>query len=244
MTLLPEGEDMREGGCVSGPFAATELLGVTHCSRLLCSTDGPSAESYVVEARVGQCDNCESRVMCGECGVYCVHGIVERMIRLSKCAEGVSGVNCVSIPNCSCDVRRKCFCECKSLGRVTFGASSRLERICSEAFSGTSIESLSIPDNVVELGEKCCCQCRSLWSVTFSASSRLERICGWVFYEARIESLSIPDNVCEIGDHCFAFCGSLRSVTFGPSSRLQRTGTIPYLCLWILYVEYRVFVYS
>ena len=82
--------------------------------------------------------------------------------------------------------------------RVIFGASSRVERICSDAFCWTSIESLSIPDSVVELGESCFYGCESLRRVIFGASSKLERICADSFRETIIESLSIPDGVVDL----------------------------------------------
>ena len=88
--------------------------------------------------------------------------------------------------------------ECKSLRSVTFGALSKLERICAYAFYGTSIESLSIPDNVVELYKKCFYVCKSLRSVTFGTLSKLERICAEAFYGTSIESFSIPDSVVEL----------------------------------------------
>ena len=102
------------------------------------------------------------------------------------------------------------------------GASSRVERICADAFRDTSIESLSIPDSVVELGEGCFYGCKSLRSVIFGASSRVERICADAFCGTSIESLSIPDSVVELGKKCFYGCKSLRSVIFGASSRVER----------------------
>ena len=67
---------------------------------------------------------------------------------------------------------------CESFRCVIFSASSRLEHICSGAFSHTRVEAFSVPDSAVELGghyfgephEDCC--------VTISASSQLERICA------------------------------------------------------------------
>ena len=178
MSSLPEGGDMREGGSVSGPFAAAAFPRVIHCRRLLCSThrtaNGPSGESYAVDARFfDQCGNCNYPDMLGKCRVYCVDGKVESMNRLSKLKERVS----VSIPSCSRDVSRKWFHGGKMLRSVTFGASSRLERIHDYAFYRTGIESLSIPDSVCKLGDHCFASCKSLRSVTFGASSRLERIC-------------------------------------------------------------------
>ena len=124
MSSLPEGGDMREGGSVSGPFAAAAFPRVIHCRRLLCSThrtaNGPSGESYAVDARFfDQYGNCNYPDMLGKCRVYCVDGKVESMNRLSKLKERVS----VSIPSCSRDVSRKWFHGGKMLRSVTFGAS-------------------------------------------------------------------------------------------------------------------------
>ena len=45
--VVPEGEDQRNSGPVSGPFDKTELLRVVHCGRFSCSTD-VTARSYVL----------------------------------------------------------------------------------------------------------------------------------------------------------------------------------------------------
>ena len=125
MSTLREGGSWRDGGPVSGPFAEIDLLGVAHCHRLSCSTEVkanvPSVESSGVEVRFGS---------------------VESVRHFSRRSEGFCEVLWVSVA---------CFYECESLRSVDFGASSKLERICAEAFGKTRIESLSIPDSVVNL---------------------------------------------------------------------------------------------
>ena len=219
MSVLREGRDQREGEPVSGPFAEMEPLSVVHCVCLSCSSDftanTPWDESSVVEARFGPSGNFEPP-----------HESVESVSYFSKRSNAVVDDFWICIARCVRGVRERCFFECKSLVGVTFGASSKLERICAEAFSGTSIASLSIPDGVVELGERCFSWCNSLRSVTFGASSKLERICAYAFRETSIESLSIPDGVVELGERCFSGCNSIRSVRFGVLSSLQRIGSL------------------
>ena len=58
MSAVPEGEDQRTGGPVSGPFAnKRELLRVVHCCRFSCSTDVTVRSA--VERRVGPGGNFE-----------------------------------------------------------------------------------------------------------------------------------------------------------------------------------------
>ena len=101
----------------------------------------------------------------------------------------------ISIPDSVVELGEGCFSWCQSLLCVTFGSSSRLERICDGAFYHTGIESLSIPDSVVELGEQCFYECMSLRRVTFGISSMLERIGGEAFDRMILESVALPDSV-------------------------------------------------
>ena len=55
------------------------------------------------------------------------------------------------IPDSVVELRKKFFSKYESLWCVTFRSSSKLERICSEAFCETRIGSLSIQDSVAEL---------------------------------------------------------------------------------------------
>ena len=214
MLALREGGDQR-GGPASGPFAEIDPLCVVRCVHLSCSSDSTANahadESSSVEARFGQSGNFESP-----------HEAVECVSYFPKRSAGLADVVWACVARRVREVRERGFCGCKSLVGVTFGASSKLERICAEAFYETNIESLSIPDSVVELGERCFRGCKSLRCVIFGASSKLERICAEAFYETSIESLFIPDSVVELGERCCCECKSLRSVTFGASSNLER----------------------
>ena len=226
MNSLPEDGNVREGGPVSGPFAKPEILRVVHGSCLPPSADAasnvPSGESCVVEASFGPNGNFESTVLCGNLHVYCVYETLEGVSDLSERPNDVRHLLWISIPRNAHEVCARCFYHCQNLVGVTFGASSKVERICAEVFCGTSIASLSIPDSVIELGERCFCGCRSLQCVTFGASSKLERICAEAFYGTEIESLSIPDSVIELGEKCCCECVNLHSVTFSVSSKLER----------------------
>ena len=123
----------------------------------------------------------------------------------------------IEVPNCVVELCEKCFyvelgdhcfCRCMSLLSVTFGASSRLERICALAFYEAGIKSLPLPDRVVELVRSCLCDCQRLENVTFSAASTLERICFESFLRTNIEALSIPDSVVELNKAIYDNCES------------------------------------
>ena len=196
MSVLREGRDQREGEPVSGPFAEMEPLSVVRCVCLSCSSDftanTPWDESSVVEARFGPSGNFEPP-----------HESVESVSYFSKRSNAVVDDFWICIARCVRGVRERCFSGCTRLRSVTFGASSKLERVCACAFCWASIESLSIPDGVVELGEWCFYQCKSLRSVTFGASSKLERVCADAFSGTSIESLSIPDGVVDLDVNAF-----------------------------------------
>ena len=142
----------------------------------------------------------------------------------------------ISIPDGVRELCDRCFYNCVSLHRVTFGESSSLERIGVDAFSGHTaktachIEEVSIPDGVRELCDQCFYGCHSLQRVTFGLSSSLVRIGVKAFSgftsdsTCQIEEISIPDGVREICDQCFYNCSCLRHITFGALSSLERIG--------------------
>ena len=130
----------------------------------------------------------------------------------------------VSIPNNVSELCDRCFKECKSLRRVTFGSSSSLERIGVLCFSRTLVSEFAVPDSVRELCDACFKLCSTLRRVTFGHSSALERIGVSCFAETGVEEFAVPDGVRELCDNCFEECKSLRRVTFGPSSSLERIG--------------------
>ena len=57
----------------------------------------------------------------------------------------------VSIPDSVCELGGRCFSECESLRRVTFGSLSSLERIGICCFCETGVDEVSIPDSLLEL---------------------------------------------------------------------------------------------
>ena len=128
----------------------------------------------------------------------------------------------MSIPNNVRELCDRCFEECKSLRRVTFGSSSSLERIGVSCFARSGVEEASIPDSVCELCDHCFEQCKSLRRVTFGSSSSVERIGASCFAQSGVKEVRIPDSVRELCDHCFKYCRELCRVTFGSS--LERIG--------------------
>ena len=152
IVMTAEGGDQCLDRLVSSPFARSDGIRVTHGSPVSCSlevTDSALDESLVVEAHFGQsCDCCEFSVVRGKCCVYCACESAARLRDWSNSGDAFRHVISIAVPNCVVEVCEKCFYGCGSLRCITFGASSRLERICAKAFVGTSIESLSIPESV------------------------------------------------------------------------------------------------
>ena len=88
------------------------------------------------------------------------------------------------------------------LQRVTFDASSKIERTCAEAFSGTDVDYLAIPDSVVELGDRCFSWCGCVQCVIFGSSSSPEHIGREAFLSENLDSLAIPDSAVDLCDNC------------------------------------------
>ena len=206
MNALPEDGDKHEGGITTNLFTATESLHVSHQGLLSCATKltaniRSESRSYVIKAKFGQCSNFPSSPLCEKELVYCVYSSIGKSLTKgmwSGSANDFKQLQAIAVPDDVREVCQECFCKCENLRYVTFGASSKLERICAEAFRGTKIESVSIPDSVIELGERCFDLCVNLSSVTFGTSPKLKRICDSAFSGACIELVCIPDSVVEL----------------------------------------------
>ena len=142
----------------------------------------------------------------------------------STCLGRAVQLRDVSIPNNVRELCNRCFHGCESLLRVTFGASSSLERIGVLCFAYAGVEEVSIPDGVRELGDRCFYDCKSLRRVMFGSSSSLERIGVCCFAFSSVEEVNIPDGVRELCDSCFYLCEGLRRVNFGSLLSLERIG--------------------
>ena len=101
----------------------------------------------------------------------------------------------VSISNNVRELCDRCFCECQSLRRVNFGASSSLERIGVSCFQWSGVEEVSIPDGVRDLCDGCFRECKSLRRVNFGPFSSLELL-----------DFEIPNTVGAIGGEAFGEC--------------------------------------
>ena len=101
----------------------------------------------------------------------------------------------MSIPDSVVQIGESCFYGYRNLQSVTFGESSRLERIGASAFYQTNVESLSIPDSVVEIGERCFDGCQSLQFVTFGESSKIKRIGHSAFKGTNVQKGDLPKRV-------------------------------------------------
>ena len=133
-------------------------------------------------------------------------------------------VELVSIADSVEELCENCFCECRSLSRVTFGESSSLKLIGQGAFCVTGVREIHIPDAVEELCEKCFSWCESLSRVTFGESSSLKLIGKGAFRESGVVEIHLPDSVEELCEECFCRCEMLCRVTFGESSLLKLIG--------------------
>ena len=162
------------------------------------------------------------QVSCCESGRFIVHNSLLLGRFTNICYGPVCQVFDVTIPDSVVELSEMAFDRCVSLRTVTFGASSKLERICDEAFRQASVESICIPDGVVELCRGCFVECTKLRRVTFSAYSNLEHICDFAFFNTGIESITIPDSVVELGKRCLFRCPMLRHIVFGRYSKLER----------------------
>ena len=142
-----------------------------------------------------------------------------------------------------------CFYDCKSLTRVTFGASSSLKRIGNRAFSESGLREIHIPDNVEELCEACFALYskylrlhKRLARVTFGESSQLKLIGKKAFRGSDLREIHVPDSVEELSVACFYRCWSLVRVTFGESASLKRIGNEAFResCLREIHIPDRV----
>ena len=167
----------------------------TLCDYLTISTNGISSAvilgtDVVVVGELPQGD--ESKLACDKFIQNAILLCIPEGIGDGWLANGSSLVwKCahVSVPDSVSELCDHCFSGCSSLRRITFSASSRLERIGVEAFSwkvksacnlwkvrGCPLEEIFIPGGVRELGDRCFSGCHSLRRVMFGSSSRLERI--------------------------------------------------------------------
>ena len=130
----------------------------------------------------------------------------------------------VSIPDGVEEICEKCFYQCQSLSRVTFGESSSLKLIGKAAFGWSGVVEIHILDGVEELCEACFYDCKKLSRVKFGESSSLKLIGNWAFSESGVVEIHIPVGVEELCESCFSGCKSLSRVTFGQYSSLKLIG--------------------
>ena len=135
-----------------------------------------------------------------------------------------SKVKSISIPDNITEMSAHCFKGWKNLSRVSFGSTSKLERIGKEAFLASGLTEISIPDSVTEIGDWCFHHCHKLARVSFGMSSKLVRIGEGAFADSSLPEISVPDSVTDIGDRCFSRCQWLHRVSFGNRSTLKHIG--------------------
>ena len=152
--------------------------------------------------------------------------------------EGVNGwrtcgIAEIHIPDSVLKLSGSCFRACKNLRCVTFGASSRLEKIGKLCFCASGLEKFEMPVSVRKIGGGAFAECPLTEGVICREGCGVRAFGGLVLSAdckrcycsyGSLTSVCIPDSVCEIWDCCFQGCESLESVTFGPSSCLEMIG--------------------
>ena len=73
------------------------------------------------------------------------------MRRIGSRAFYASGVVEIHIPDSVGELCEVCFCNCKSLSRVTFGESSSLKLIGKNVFNSSGVREIHVPDGVENL---------------------------------------------------------------------------------------------
>ena len=139
----------------------------------------------------------------------------------------------LNIPDSVVEVSNQCFYNCERLKRVTFGESSRLERIGTICFALSGLDTFRMPVSVISVGGgafngcpleggfHCSDEC-SFRVIGNLLVDKSERVCISCLGPA--QDIVIPDSVRELCDKCFYECESLTQIRFGLSSCLERIG--------------------
>ena len=132
----------------------------------------------------------------------------------------------IDIPDSVRVIDDECFRESKYLSRVTFGPSSRLERIGVASFSMTGVTEIHIPDSVKELGDGCFFKCLQLTRVTFSRNSSLRSIGTQCFQASGLEVFRLPRNVTFVGGAAFGGCSLQNCDICGNNNHFRTYGPL------------------
>lgn len=187
---------------VGGGFSVVGSLLLRDNGRFCCSSVDHISEIDVPDTVVEICDGCFSG--CGNLRKV-RFGDASRLERLG--AEAFTDgdlsedswdfvcdgcpIEEIRVPDSVREIGDRCFAGCRELASVTFGASSRLERIGSEAFAdvraemyeyeedvetGCLFEEIVLPDSVEVIEDRCFLGCTRLSKITVGAGSRLKSI--------------------------------------------------------------------
>ena len=124
-------------------------------------------------------------------------------------------VTVLEIPDSVTSIGTYAFAFYEKLTSVTFGKSSQLMSIGSDAFYRCeSLSNIEIPATVTAIGASAFSLCIGLIGVTFGENSKLTAISDYAFLECKkLKSIDIPDSVISIGREAFYRCESLTSIT-------------------------------
>ena len=175
-----------------------------------------------------ECPLCESSLPCLEGCQFPAHGCVYgRLILSDKCSvcRGLVGrVEEVTIPDTVREICDECFSGCSSLRRVTFGASSTLERLGRRWLAGTQVEEVTIPDTVREICDRCFSGCSCGLRVTFGPSC-LERLGRKALSLLKPIGTWVQENVLEFSGIrifvCWRCGGRVEALTVDPSDTIE-----------------------
>ena len=107
---------------------------------LLCSTEvkgvSSSDQSYTVAATFGDYGKMDWSLLPKCCDLYRIY---ESVMDMRYLRESSGQEAAISIPDSVVELSEECFHGCMLLRSVTFGPSSKLERICYEAFFGREL---------------------------------------------------------------------------------------------------------
>jgi uncharacterized repeat protein (TIGR02543 family) len=123
----------------------------------------------------------------------------------------------LSFPDSLRSIRQSAFRNTLALRSLNIPATSSLETIGANAFSGSGLREVTI-NKPLSLGARVFAHCESLTSVTLHDS--ITEIPSEAFLGClALEEIRLPENLLTIGDSAFADCTTLREVYLGSSLR-------------------------
>ena len=115
-------------------------------------------------------------------------------------------------------IGESCFAGC--IGLSIFAIPGSVQRILSNAFSGTRLTDAVLPSQLVELGSHSFI-IHTLSRINIGTCTSIRSIPVRCFYTSQLQSVEIPAQVSSIEEEAFSGCSRLTSVTFQEGSSLR-----------------------